>query len=101
MKKPTAKKVVANVAKPKIAKTASDTKEYQVTLNFNGQDYTFGANNLEAKILEIQPQFLKTRVVITVDRNGTKIQRFLLGVRARQFFRNRLFARLFLKNLLK
>lgn len=86
----------------KVAKVVpQETKDYKITLKVNGKEYVCNANNLEECIVANRPEFIKTRLVIVVEKNGMKFERFLLGFRARQFFRNALFPRLFLKNLLK
>lgn len=90
------------MAKPKsIPKEISkETKpEFKVVVKMNDQVFEAETNDLVTFITSLKPTFLKTKVIITVEKNNKKAERMLMGFPAKQLFRNGLFLRNFINKL--
>lgn len=86
----------------KAKSTSKQTKEatsFNVTIKMNNNTFETSTDNLEEYISGLKPYFLKTKVIITVEKEGKKAQRMLIGFPAKQLFRNGLFLRNFIKKL--
>lgn len=88
-----AKKVVKTI--PKI----EEKKGYHLVLRFNDQVHEFYTENLEETILSVSPMILKTKLMVKIEKDGKACERQFFGLRARSFFRNKLFLKLFLKKI--
>ena len=91
------------MAKPKSIpkETPKEAKpEFKVVVKMNDHVFEAETNDLVSFVTSLKPTFLKTKVIISVEKNSKKAERMLLGFRARQFFRNPLFLRTFLSKLI-
>ncbi len=88
--------------KPKLSKVIKEeVKEptFKVTLKMNDQVFETKTDDLASFITSQAPAFLKTKVILTVEKEGKKAEKMLIGFKAKQFFRNRLFLKVLLNKL--
>lgn len=96
--KTTAKKVVNTPTKiPEV--NADICKDYHIVLKFNDQIHDIYTENLEEAILSVKPLFLKTKLMIKIEKGDKVCERQFIGFQAKQFFRSPLFLKLFLKKI--
>lgn len=101
MTKTATKKVVKPVVKKakKPVKKVELEKGYHIVLKFNDQIHDIYSENLEEAILSVKPLFLKTKLMVKIEKDGKVCERQFFGFRAKQFFRNKLFLKIFLKKI--
>lgn len=90
------------MAKPKSIpkETPKENKaEFKVVVKMNDQEFSAETNDLATFVASLRPSFLKTKVIIVVEKNNKRAERMLLGFKARQLFRSPIFLRTFLSKL--
>lgn len=95
--KPVTKKATKSVKK--VAPKVELNKGYHIVLKFNDQIHDFYSENLEEAILSVKPIFLKTKLMVKIEKDGKSCERQFFGIRAKQFFRNKLFLKIFIKQI--
>lgn len=88
--------------KPKLSKVIKEeVKEpvFKVTLKMNNQVLETKTDDLTAFITSQTPAFLKTKVLLTVEKEGMRAEKMLIGFKAKQMFRNKLFLKVLLNKL--
>lgn len=85
----------------KVVKRAP-TKRYSLTVTFNDKTLKLKTDDLVETLLEIKPFQLKTRVILDVkdNVNKTKAEVFLLLLRGKMMFMNKLTISIFVQRLL-
>jgi hypothetical protein len=91
------KKVTTKVVAPKVKQ--EEKKEFRVVMKFNNQEHDFVTDNLEASILEIKPTFLKTKLLIKIEKDGKVADRQFQGMQGKRFFNSKSFLHFFLSKL--
>lgn len=90
------------MAKPKLKKeVVEDIKDpiFKVVLKMNDQVFETRTDDLASFITSQAPAFLKTKVILTVEKEGKTAEKMLIGFKAKQMFRNRLFLKVLLNKL--
>lgn len=82
--KKVAKKIATKKA-PVETPTASDL--YKVTISFNDNKYTFETNDPSDAIITAKPFFLKTKVIIKIEKDGKTAEKALQPVIARRMWK--------------
>lgn len=72
---------------------------FKVTLKMNNQVLETKTDDLAAFITSQTPAFLKTKVLLTVEKEGMRAEKMLIGFKAKQMFRNKLFLKVLLNKL--
>ena len=80
-------------------KPIKNEPSFKISIKMNDSLFETSTDNLEEYISSLKPYFLKTKVIITVEKEGKKVERMLIGFPAKQLFRNGLFLRNFIKKL--
>ena len=82
--------------------TRAPTKRYSLTVTFNDKTLKLKTDDLVETLLEIKPFQLKTRVILDVkdNVNKTKAEVFLLLLRGKMMFMNKLTISIFVQRLL-
>lgn len=80
-------------------KPIKNEPSFKILIKMNDSLFETSTDNLEEYISSLKPYFLKTKVIITVEKEGKKAERMLIGFPAKQLFRNGLFLRNFIKKL--
>jgi hypothetical protein len=85
----------------KVVKRAP-TERYSLTVTFNDKTLKLKTDDLVETLLEIKPFQLKTRVILDVkdNVNKTKAEVFLLLLRGKMMFMNKLTISIFVQRLL-
>ena len=94
MKKPIKRKAKAPVKK--------ETFLYKLEVQFNGHRFACETNDLFEALSSIAPklpEYIKTRLEISVIKGKERIEKMLLLGQAKLFFRNPLTRKMFIKNL--
>lgn len=87
-------------AKP-ISKEKTEPKaEFKVHIKMNDQEFVADTNDIASFITSLKPTFLKTKVILTIEKEGKKCEKVVFGLRGRQLFRSPLFLRTFLSKLI-
>lgn len=83
MNKPTTKKV----AKKTTTKAPINNNLYKVTVSFNNNEYTFETEDPSDAIITAKPFFLKTKVIIKIEKDGKTAEKALQPVIARRLWK--------------
>lgn len=75
-------------------------KDFLFTIQFNNQKFEFLTEDLSENILSVKPLILKTKIILTLDKNGKRAEKQLVGFQAKQLFRNDLFRKIVLNRLI-
>jgi hypothetical protein len=87
------------MAKPKA--TPKETKgRYKLTMKLNDCVFTCDTDNLEEAILANKPNFLKTKVLIKIEKDGKICEKQIFGFNGRQLFRSPIFLRTLVNKLI-
>jgi hypothetical protein len=80
-------------------KQKSSTKEYNLTISFNDQIFTFDTDDLAESIMSVAPQFLKTRVLFLIKKGNLVCEKMLLLLQGRRIFMNKVALEVFINKL--
>jgi len=73
---------------------------YTLKMKLNDQIFECETDNLQEAILANKPNFLKTKVILTIEKDGKVCEKMVYGFNGRQLFRNTTFLRVFLNKLI-
>lgn len=74
--------------------------EFKVLVKMNDKEFVTETNDIASFITSLRPDFLKTKVILIIEKEGKKCEKMVFGFRGRQLFRNPLFLRTFLSKLI-
>jgi len=74
--------------------------EFKVLIKMNDQEFVAETNDIASFITSLKPTFLKTKVILTIEKEGKKCEKQVFGFKGRQLFRNPLFLRTFVSKLI-
>jgi hypothetical protein len=75
-------------------------QDFKFSISFNNQTFDFIDEDLNKNVLSVAPAFLKTKILIVLEKEGKRAEKQLLGFQARQLFRNEMFRRITLQRLI-
>lgn len=73
---------------------------YRLTMKLNDTVFNCVTDDLEEAILANKPTFLKTKVILTIEKDGKVCEKQVFGFQGRQLFRNSLFLRTLIRKLI-
>ena len=73
---------------------------YKLTMKLNDTVFNCVTDNLEEAILANKPAFLKTKVILTIEKDGKVCEKQVFGFQGRQLFRNPVFLRTLIRKLI-
>lgn len=73
---------------------------YKLTMKMNDMVFNCVTDNLEEAILANKPTFLKTKVILTIEKDGKVCEKQVFGFQGKQLFRNPLFLRTLIRKLI-
>jgi len=91
------KKVVKKVTKTKKPKKAP---EFHLVVKLNDEVFEFDTDDLRESILSVEPEFLRTKVIIEVTKDGKKLDRLYFLQQGKKLFYNRYFMDTLINNLI-
>lgn len=74
--------------------------QYKLIMKLNDKTFECITDNLEEAILSNKPDFLKTKVLLTIEKDGKVCEKMAFGFRGRQLFKNPTFLRVFINKLI-
>lgn len=74
--------------------------EYTIVAQFNDEVHTFETNDIRESLLSVKPQFLKTRVLLSITKGERTLEKMYYAQHGRQLFINRYAMDALLKNLI-
>jgi hypothetical protein len=85
--------------KPVAKKQKPSTKEYNLTISFNDQIFTFDTDDLAESIMSVAPFQLKTRVLFLIKKGDLVCEKMLLLLQGRRLFMNKVALEVFINKL--
>ncbi len=79
----------------------TDKKDFHVKVKLNGVVKEFTTNDIEETLMSMKPNFIKTRMIVTITRNedDAVCQKLVFPQRSRMMFRTPSYMQLFIKSL--
>ncbi len=84
----------------KVAENSKDVDLFYVTIKTNGNVYETSNYDLERALLDACPKLIKTNMTVIVEKDGKVAENFLLLLKAKLLFRNRLGTYIFASRLI-
>ena len=92
-KKSVVKKKV--VKKPVVKET-----EYHLVISLNDEVFEFDTDDLRESILSVEPEFLRTKVILKVTKDGKTLDRLYFLQEGKKLFYNKYFMDTLINNLI-
>lgn len=88
--------------KKRAVKPKEKLAEYKLTIKLNDKVFTIESDDIRSAILSVKPEFLRTRVIIGVEKSGVekKIERMFYLQQGKMLFMNKYAMDTFIKNLI-
>ena len=77
----------------------SHKKKYALKAVINGKRYSKRTNDIEQTLMELKPEFVLTEMYVTVKQDNAVIERRLLPLDAKKFYRDEIFRMIFINSL--
>ena len=77
----------------------SHKKKYGLKAVINGEHYSKRTNDIEETLMKLKPELVLTEMYVTVKQNNSVIERRLLPLDAKKFYRDEIFRMIFINNL--
>jgi hypothetical protein len=74
--------------------------QYHLKMSFNDQIFETDTDDLADAIMSFKPKSLKTRIIITVTKEGKSCMRQLFVFKGKMLFRSKLFLNIFIDMLI-
>lgn len=88
------------MSKPKATPKKETKGQYKLTMKLNDCVFCCETDNLEEAILANKPSFLKTKVLMIIEKDGKICEKQVFGFNGRQLFRSPLFLRTLVRKLI-
>lgn len=85
--------------KPKVV-TKKPKPKYDLTVRMNDEVFSCSTDDVVEALTELNPTYIKTRVIIRIENAFSAIERIMMVRRAKLLFRNKLSMETFVKNVL-
>jgi hypothetical protein len=79
---------------------AKTPKRFSVTAIINGNTFSKKTDNVEATLLELQPEQVFSEMYVTVQHKEGVSERRLTALNAKKFYQDEVFRQVFMNNLL-
>ncbi len=73
---------------------------YKLKIKLNSQEKIIETDNLKEAIMSVKPAFLKTKVVMSIEKDGKTCERQIFVKMAKQIFRSDIYLDMFIRKLI-
>jgi hypothetical protein len=81
-------------------KTPKESKLYSLFISLNDKTFDIETDDLRESIRSVEPEFLRTKVIIKVTKDGKTLERVLYLAKAKMLFQNKYAMDSLINNLL-
>jgi len=75
-------------------------KEFHLVIKLNDKVFEFDTDDLRESILSVEPEFLRTKVILKVTKDGKTLDRLYFLQEGKKLFYNKYFMETLIKNLI-
>jgi len=98
-KKPIVKKTPAKKVKT-VKQTPEKEPEFHLVISLNDKVFEFDTDDLRESIMSVEPEFLRTKVILKVTKDGKTLDRLYFLQQGKKLFYNKYFMDTLINNLI-
>ena len=86
--------------KPAVKKTPAKEPEFHLVIILNDKVFEFDTDDLRESIMSVEPEFLRTKVILKVTKDGKTLDRLYFLQQGKKLFYNKYFMETLINNLI-
>jgi hypothetical protein len=94
------KTIAKKVEKVEKEKTPKESKLYSLSISLNDKTYEAETDDLREAIQSLKPEFLRTKVILKITKEGKTLERVLYLQRGKMLFQNKYYMDVLINNLI-